>query len=103
MSRTQKDETKYDEQLRREESIKTEVILELREALRTAHRNNAVMTREAIRYSQELSQAIEALAFYRQRFADQSEQWVSTSSPCLPGCDRHEWRTEDGWHKKERP
>lgn len=91
--RTAKDEYQLDEQLRREESIKTEVIVELRE-------QNRVLLASQERLLAALCEAQASLQTYRISALENTRQAIQSSTDCIPGCTKHYWGTADGWHRK---
>lgn len=95
MSRTTKDEKEFDAGLRREELIKTEVIVELRASNRQLWETQAVLLTALI-------EAQDALRVYRIAALGHAKALASRSGdPCVPGCSRHVWDTNDGWHRTD--
>ena len=93
MKRTQKDEDDYNLELRLEEPIKTEVIVELR-------RQNAGLWASQAKLLKALLAAEEALRLYREGALAYAEQAANDTSHCTPGCKAHYWDSVDGWHRK---
>jgi hypothetical protein len=94
-SRSQQDEVVYDAQLRDQHDVMTEVIVELREAVAGLLETQRTLLRNLI-----ASQ--DALRVYRLEALKRVEQLVALpKGHCLPGCDKHEWRDKDGWHRRE--
>jgi hypothetical protein len=91
--RTQKDEDNYNANLRREEPIKTEVIVELREQNRNLLANQVWLLRA-------LLSAESVLAIFRAQVLEQTEALLASNSKCIPGCLLHEWHDADGWHRQ---
>lgn len=89
--RTKADEVEYVANLKREEPIKTQVIVELRE------QNRNLWTSQA-RILQALLDAEAALRVYREVSLQQARLAADDPSPCRPGCKRHRWDDVDGWH-----
>ena len=100
--RTAKDEHEYDESLRREEAIKTEVIAEFREHLKEAARLAANHMEALIAQGEFLRQALCVLQSYRNRELEALKQYAADvqAGHCVPTCTRHVWDNADGWHRK---
>ena len=92
--RTQKDEDEYNAILRREDSIKTEIIVQLREQNKTLWTSQATLLEAVIR-------AEDALRIYREQALAIAQQAANSSSRCTPGCTRHRWDDKDGWHRED--
>lgn len=97
--RTAKDEAAYVLNLRREEPIKTEVIVELRA-------QNHELWQTQVKLLEALIAANKSLEVYRERQLGQAKWCLEQSAShgkCVPGCARHQWNNLDGWHytKKE--
>lgn len=90
--RTAKDEAEYVKSLRREESIKTEVIIELRQQNKDLWTTQATLLEALIANS-------DALRVYRQEALERA-RWASAhAGSCAPGCQRHTWDSNDGWYR----
>jgi hypothetical protein len=96
MARTAKDEREFDAELRREEGIKTEVIMELRE-------QNRQLWQSQVNLLRSLLLAEGALAVYRQHALVGAERAVKAEGDCVPGCVRHRWDDKDGWRRPVDP
>ena len=92
--RNQADEAKFDAQLRREEDIKTEVILHLRE-----HNKRLIATTGKLLSA--LIDAQNSLQEYRTDALARVEWMKTQTGDCIPGCTEHVWDSTDGWHRKE--
>lgn len=99
--RTAADEARFYEQLRREEPIKTEVIVELREQNKRLLENQQRTLTALIEYGDLLAASIGMLRAYRLDALRLTERAIEDGSHCLPGCQRHEWHSIDGWHRNE--
>lgn len=91
--RTAKDEADYNLNLRREEPIKTEVIVELRN-------HNRALLEAQVRILEALIQANDSLRVYRMASVAAVKFALASSGSCAPGCTKHEWHNSDGWHYK---
>lgn len=91
--RTQKDEDSYNAILRREEPIKTEVIIELKQANQRLLENQERLIRSLLEMSDQLR-------VYRVQALANVELANRSPSHCLSGCTRHEWNDVDGWRQK---
>ena len=98
--RTSKDEQLFDESLRREESTKTEVILELRNENKRLLQNQQRTMAALIQTGDLLLQSLEALRIYRVQILQGTESALKSNSPCVPGCRTHHWDTEHGWRTR---
>ncbi len=96
--RTKKDEDQYNEELRRESPIKTEVIVELRELNKTLLANQVTLLKSLIDISEAQAESLRALNVYRRQLLQQSKDAVMSDTHCVPGCNRHRWDNVDGWH-----
>lgn len=91
--RTKKDEDDYNKHLRREEPIKTEVIVELRDQNKSLWQSQANLL-------QALIEAQDALRVYRMQALEIARKRASQSDGhCVPGCRKHEWDSENGWYR----
>jgi hypothetical protein len=102
-TRTQADEVEYDENLRRENTVKTEVILHLRKALKDSLNNSSILATELTASTTALSQALASLAVYRGQFAVDAKKRAERGEMCAPYCTEHAWHDEDGWHRTDEP
>lgn len=93
--RTPHDEYEYDQHLRAQEDIKTEVIVELREQNRLLIENQRTLLHNLI-------EATTALNVYRGNLLTATERACRErqSSPCASDCDRHTWDTVKGWQRR---
>jgi len=92
--RTAADEYKYDQQLRREEKVKSELIQELRQ-------QNRVLWQNHQRLLEALLAAEESLRVYRTRQLKVTEQALLQQYHCVPGCTQYRWDDKDGWHRTD--
>lgn len=92
--RTAKDEAEFVEHLRREEPIKTEVIIELHNTTARLLQNQETLLEELIR-------AGDALRTYRSELLEQTKRAIQHQTHCVPGCTRHDWDDVKGWVRKE--
>lgn len=95
-ARSSKDEYTYDQQLREQEAIKTEVINDLREQNRVL-----LLTQENL--LRNLINAESALAGYRRNTLAATERAnaKANASHCTTDCARHSWDTVAGWKKND--
>ena len=95
-------EHEYDESLRREEAIKSEVITEFREHLQEAARLMVNQMEALVVQGEFLRQALCALQSFRNRELEALKQYAADIAPgrCAPSCTRHVWDSADGWHRK---
>lgn len=91
--RTAKDEIEYDQHLRLQEDVKTEVIVELREGVRMLLENKAHLL-------QALIQAQDDLRVYRGYALEAVRAALANLGDCVPGCTKHEWDHIEGWRHK---
>ncbi len=92
--RSVKEEKAFSDNLRREEPIKTDVIVELRA-------QNKMLWANQVSLLTNLINAEDALRVYRLNLLEQSKACAGDSAThCVPGCTKHEWRNSDGWHRK---
>lgn len=99
--RTAKDERDYSEHLRREEPIKTEVIVELRKHNRLLLENQERALEALVSATDSLVSALTALNNYRRSHLEATKAARGSESQCVPNCKRHKWDTEDGWTRQE--
>jgi hypothetical protein len=100
MARSQKDETRYIENMHREEPIKTEVIVELREALQQSLDNNVVLATQLVKLTDDYADALKALGVYRRNFKESVQKAANRHNSCAPHCERHAWDSIKGWIRK---
>lgn len=95
-ARTSKDEYRYDAQLRREEKIKTEVIVQLRD-------QNKALWRAQRDLLASLLAAGNTLQTYREGALHNAELAIQhyEHGSCVPGCTKHVWNSVDGWHSTD--
>jgi hypothetical protein len=100
--RTGYDEYQYDEQLRAEEDIKREVILELRDGYKTILGNQERMFLNLIATSDLLVESLLALRVYREQGLTQTRREIAAAeeSHCVGHCRKHAWDSVDGWKRK---
>ena len=92
--RTQVDEDKFDAELRREEAIKSEVIVELRDS-------NVELRTGLIATLERLIAVSEEAQNYRRQVLASLRRTAEQPTDCVPGCRRHRWDTSDGWHRRD--
>ena len=90
--RSKKDEDDYNDTLRREEPIKTEVIVELR------HLNQILLTNQQL-LLEALIQSSDHLRTYRVQALERTKYALKSTSHCVVGCTNHTWDDVDGWHR----
>lgn len=91
--RSQKDETKYDEQCRKENGVLSDLVKALRAEVVNLRQNQFVIFENLIR-------AEDALRVYRVQHLEQSRQRAALGAE-MTG---FYWDTGDGWHREsERP
>jgi len=90
--RTAQDERLYEEELRREEPIKSEVIAELRSE------NQWLLSNQA-RLLTSLIDANDALRVYRSEILKQTLTRIQRPGHCSAGCQRHRWDMKNGWQR----
>lgn len=90
-----------DEQLRREESIKTEVIVELKNHNKALINANIRTIEALVSQTNYLIENLKVVNHYRTMMLNQSRIAVNDTSHCLENCSRHEWSREDGWKRKK--
>lgn len=100
--RTAADEAQYVAHLIREEPIKTEVIVELREQNERMRENQRNLLHQVIDYGDLLVAAITALRVYRVNALKSTEREMEDGSDCVPFCGKHIWDTCDGWHRVDK-
>lgn len=87
--RTQKDETEYDEQCRRENSVYRDLVIALRKEVKMLRVNQAALFAELIHTE-------DSLRVYRVQHSDQSNRYAELGDN-MPG---FYWDTADGWHRE---
>lgn len=90
-TRTKKDEDDYNAGLRREEPIKTEIIVALQAQNKTLLENQA-------RILSSLVAAEDALRVYRVQMLEQTQRWINTEWKEL-FAGKFVWDDVDGWHR----
>lgn len=99
--RTSLDEYQFDQNLRREEDIKTEVIVELRNENRGQREALKRVMETLNRQSKMLRDSLAINEHYRSFVVKQLEGELASDSHCKPGCTKHVWHDSDGWHRPE--
>lgn len=99
--RTTEDEQLFDKRRRQEESVKTEVIIELRNENRKLLQNQQRTVTALIQTGDLLMQSLEGLRVYRVQVLQLTESALKSDSHCVVGCLKHYWHTESGWGKNE--
>ena len=97
---TVKDERDYVEELLREEPIKSEVIVELREHNKHLLNNQVVLLTTLVQMTDSLIGALTSLNIYRRDLMASGQRLSKDQGSCAVGCQRHEWTSEDGWTRK---
>lgn len=94
--RTKADEAAYIAELKREEPIKTEVIVELRAEL-------DLLMQDRITLLEGLIVATDQLRIYRVGMLERSRRLQNEASRthCGFGCKKHVWHDADGWHRTD--
>jgi len=99
--RTPKDEIAYDEHLRQEGPIKSEVIVHLRDENKSLMAMQYDILKTLVETTALLQLSLTALQRYREDTMRSLKTHMSIEHKCSTMCRTHYWDTETGWRRKE--
>jgi tagatose-1,6-bisphosphate aldolase len=101
------DEVEYDDSLRREEGIKTEVIVEQRDAIEKLLVNQERTMATLIQMGDLVAATLGSLRVYREHVLTTTRANLTAvrdrETYCVPGCRRHAWDAQEGWRRAVTP